>query len=95
MKSVVVVVTVLGLLELALIMLVTRVSDAYDKLVGRPHRARRTTPWLRSVRGESERSEPERYRATAVERVAIVSVVVCVLAFEAWWLLLPRSALPY
>jgi hypothetical protein len=95
MKSVLVVVVVLAMLEIALTILVTRVSDAYDKLTGRPHRARRTSPWLRSLRGEREKSEAGRYRVSAVERVAIISVVLCVLAFELWWLLLPRSALPY
>ena len=95
MSSVLVVVVVLGALEIALAVLVTRVSDAYDKLTGRPQKARRTTPWLRSLGGERQKAEPERYGVSAVERVAIISVVLCVLAFELWWLLLPRSALPY
>jgi hypothetical protein len=95
MESVLVVVVVLGVLEVALAVLVTRVSNAYDKLTGRPKARRRTTPWLRSLGGERQKDEPERYGVSAVERVAIISVVLCVLAFEAWWLLLPRSALPY
>jgi len=95
MKSVLVVVVVLAVLEVTLAMLVTRLSDAYDKLTGRPHKARRTSPWLRSLRGEREKAESGRYGVSAVERVAIISVVLCVLAFELWWLLLPRSALPY
>jgi hypothetical protein len=94
MRSVFVVVVVLAVLEIALAMLVTRVSYAYDKLIGRPH-TRRTTPWLRSLGGERDKPESGRYGVSAVERVAIISVVLCVLAFEAWWLLLPRSALPY
>jgi hypothetical protein len=95
MESLLVVVVVLGVLGIALAVLVTRVSDAYDKLTGRPHKARRTTPWLRSLGGERQKAEPERYGVSAVERVAIISVVLCVLVFELWWLLLPRSALPY
>ncbi len=38
MRSVLVVVVVLGVLEIALAVLVTRVSNAYDKLTGRPAR---------------------------------------------------------
>jgi hypothetical protein len=95
MKAVLVVVVVLALLELALTLLVTRVSDAYDKLTGRPHEARRTSPWLRSLRGEREKSAYDKYGVSAVERIAVISVVVCVLAFEAWFLFSPGSALPY
>jgi hypothetical protein len=94
MTSVLVVVVVLGALEIALALLVTRASNAYDKLTGRPQ-ARRTTAWLRSLGGERQKAEPGRHGVSAVERVAIISVVLCVLAFELWWLLLPRSALPY
>ena len=95
MKSVLVVVVVLAVLEMTLALLLTRVSDAYGKLIGRPRKARRTTPWLRSLGGEREEFEPGRYRVSLVERIAIFSVVVCVLAFEAWFILSPRSALPY
>jgi hypothetical protein len=95
MRSVLAVIVVLGALEIALAALVSRVSNAYDKLTGRPEKGRRTTPWLRSLGGERQKAEAGRSGVTAVERVAIVSVVLCVLAFELWWLLLPRSALPY
>jgi hypothetical protein len=95
MKSFLVVVLALALVETALALLVTRVGDAYDKLIGRPSRARRTPPWLRSLRGEREKSEVAKHGISAIERVAIVSVVLCVLAVEAWFVLAPRSALPY
>jgi hypothetical protein len=94
-KALLVVAIVLALLELGLALLLTRVSDAYNKLAGRPHRGRRTSPWLRSLRGERDKSELRQYGVSAVERIAIVSVVVCVLALEAWFLFSPRSALPY
>ena len=95
MEGVLAVVVVLAALETALVLLVTRVSDAYDKLVGRPHKGRRRTPWLRSLGGENQKSEQDKHGVSAVERIAIVSVVACVLAFEAWFILSPRSALPY
>lgn len=69
-------------------------NAAYDKLTGRPSK-RRTTPWLRSLGNEREQSELEKHGISAVERIAIISVVLCVLAFEAWLIFSPRSALPY
>jgi hypothetical protein len=95
MKAVLVVVVALAVLEMALAQLLTRVGGAYDKLIGRPHKARRTTPWLRSLGGEREKSELGKYGVSVVERIGIISVVVCVLAFEAWFFFSPRSALPY
>jgi len=95
MKSVLVVVVALAVLEIALTLLLTRVSAAYDKLIGRPYKARRTSPWLRSLSGEREKLELGKYGVSVVERIGIISVVVCVLAFEAWFFFSPRSALPY
>ena len=96
MEGVLAVVVVLAAVETALVLLVTRVGDAYDKLIGRPQKGRRrTTPWLRSLGGERQKSEQDKYGVSAVERIAMVSVVACVLAFEAWFFFSPRSALPY
>jgi hypothetical protein len=96
MQSILIVVVVLAVLELALVQLVTKVSDAYDKLTDSPRsKTRRVSPWLRSLSGEREKSEVEKYGVSAIERIAIISVVVCVLLFEAWFFFSPRSALPY
>ncbi len=96
MKGILAVVVVLAALETALVLLMTRVSDAYDKLIGRPHKGRRrTSAWLRSLGGERQKAEQDKHGVGAVERIAIVSVVACVLAFEAWFFFSPRSALPY
>jgi hypothetical protein len=96
MEGVLAVVVVLAALETALVLLVTRLSDAYDKLIGRAHKGRRrTTAWLRSLGGEHQESEQDKHGVSPVERIAIVSVVACVLAFEAWLFFSPRSALPY
>jgi hypothetical protein len=95
-EGVLAVVVVLAAVETALVRLVTKVGDAYDKLIGRPHKGRRrTTPWLRSLGGEDQKSEQDKHGVSAVERIAIISVVACVLAFEAWLFFSPRSALPY
>jgi hypothetical protein len=96
LEGVLAVVVVLAAVEFALVRLVTEVGDAYDKLIGRPHKGRRrTTPWLRSLGGEGQRLERDTHGVSAVERIAIVSVVACVLALEAWFYFSPRSALPY
>jgi hypothetical protein len=95
MKGVLAVVVVLAALEIALAFLVTRVNAAYDKLVGSSPKTRRTTPWLRSLGNEREKYELESNSVSAVERIAIVSVVICVLVLEAWFIFSPRSALPY
>jgi hypothetical protein len=95
MEGLLAVIVVLAALETALVLLVARVSNAYDKLTGRPGNARRRSPWLRSLGGERDKAELGRYGISAVERTAIISVVVCVLALEAWFFFSPRSALPY
>ena len=94
MQSILIVVVVLAVLEFALIQLVTRVSDAYDKLTGR-RQARRRSPWLRSLSGERDEAELGKYGVSTIERMAMISVVVCVLLIEAWLIFSPRSALPY
>ena len=94
MQSILVVILVLGVLEFALIQTVAKVSDAYDKLTGR-RQARRRSPWLRSLSGERDEAELGKHGISLIERTAMISVVVCVLLFEAWLFLSPRSALPY
>ena len=71
------------------------INAAYNKLIGRPPNARRRSPWLRSLGSERDKSELGKHGVSAVERIAIISVVVCVLVFEAWFIFSPRSALPY
>jgi hypothetical protein len=94
MQSILIVVVVLAVLEFGLVQVVTKVSDAYDKLTGR-RQARRRSPWLRSLSGERDEAEVGKYGVSAIERIAMISVVACVLLFEAWFFFAPRSALPY
>jgi hypothetical protein len=94
MRAVFVLVTVLALLEVALIVVLTRLSAAYDELTGRPHAARRTSPWLRSMRGEREEFARERAGISGVERVVVFSVVAAALAFEIWFFFFAGSPLP-
>ena len=94
MRAVFVLVAVLAVLELALTLALTRLSAAYDELTGRPHAARRTSPWLRSMRGEREELARERAGISGVERVVVISVVAAVLAFEIWFFFFAGSSLP-
>jgi hypothetical protein len=94
MQSVLVVIVTLGLLEFALIRLLAKLSDAYDNLTGR-RQARRRSPWLRSLSGERDEAELGKFGISVIERTAMISVVACVLLFEAWLIFSPRSALPY
>jgi hypothetical protein len=94
MRAVFVLVAVLAVLELALTLALTRLSAAYDELTGRPQAARRTSPWLRSMRGEREELARERAGISGIERIVVISVVAAVLAFEVWFFFFAGSSLP-
>jgi hypothetical protein len=89
--SVIVVLAVLvGLLAWALSWL----NDKYDDVTGREAKARYTSPWLRSMRGEREVELRQRTGVSGVEKIVIISVVVAVLAFEIWFFFFAGSSLP-
>lgn len=94
MRAVFVLIGVLALLELALTLALGRVSAAYDELTGRPDSARRTSPWLRSMRGEREEVARKKVGISGVERVVVISVVAAALAFEIWFFFFAGSPLP-
>ena len=88
------VVVVLGLVVLGLVALVSRLSLAYDEATGRPPQRRRTSPWMRSMRGERETAEAKAANLGAVERILIVCVVLAVAALEVWFFFFSGSSLP-
>ena len=94
MGAVFVVVVVLAASCLALASALTWLSARYDDLTGRPAAARRTSPWLRSMRGEREQEARRRYGISGIERVVVFAVVVCVLVFEIWFFFFAGSSLP-
>jgi Tfp pilus assembly protein PilV len=94
MKAVVLVVVVLAVTVLALAKALTRLNTAYDELTGRPMEARRTSPWLRSMRGEREESRRAKDNTTAIEAVMVLSVVAAVLAFEVWIFFFAHAVIP-
>lgn len=93
MRAIFVLVLVLAVLELLLTLALTRLSAAYDDLTGRPHEARRTSPWLRSMRGEREEFARDRQGISVVERIVVLSVVAAALVFEFWFFFLAGSPL--
>jgi hypothetical protein len=94
MGAVGVVIVVLVVSALAMAALLARLTATYDELIGRPLTARRTSPWLRSMRGEREQPERGHRGITATERLIITSVVACVLVFEVWLFFFAGSSLP-
>jgi len=93
MRAVFVVVITLAALELGLTYALTHLSATYDDLTVRPHEARRTSPWMRSMRGEREEFARRRQGISVIERIVVVSVVAAALAFEYWFFFLARSSL--
>ena len=78
----------LGLLAL------TWLSARYDRLTGRPSGEHRTSPWLRSMRGEEENLARARLGTTPVEWIVTVSTVVAVISLEVWFFVFAGSPLP-
>jgi hypothetical protein len=93
MGAVFLVVAVLAAGEIALTFALTWLSARYDELTGRPPAARRTSPWLRSMRGEREDFAKRRQGVSPVERIVVVSVVLCVGAFEVWFFFFADSSI--
>ena len=94
MGAVGVVIVVLAASCLALTMALSWLSARYDELTGRPAAARRTSPWLRSMRGEREEVSRRRHGISPIERVVVIVVVLGVLAFEVWFFFFAGSSLP-
>jgi hypothetical protein len=94
MGALVVVVVVLAVSVFALAAALGWVSATDDRISGRPAAARRTSPWLRSMRGEREEAARARHGISTVERVVVVSVAAAVVAFEVWFFFFAGSSLP-
>lgn len=85
MAAIFVVVAVLAVLSLAAVLALTWLSARYDELTGRPVEERRTSPWLRSLRGEREESRHKRLGISPLERIVVLVVIAAVIAFEIWF----------
>ena len=94
MTAVFSVIVVLAVLVFLLAWILTWLNAKYDELTGRPPAARQTSPWLRSMRDEREVDARAKFGISPVERVVVISVVLAVLVFEAWFFFLAGSSLP-
>lgn len=93
MGAVAVVVIVLAIAVYSLTFLLGRLSAAYDEVVGRPEGTRQAAPWLRSMRAERDELIAESRAFNAVERLVVLSVSACALAFNVWFFFLAGSPL--
>lgn len=93
MAAVVIVVIALAAIVYSLVMALTWLSVAYDRLDGIPPERRRTAPWLRSMRGERSELLPEHRRINAVERIVVLTVGVCAICFNVWFFFFAGSPL--
>jgi heme A synthase len=94
MGAVFLVVLVLAVVEIGLAVALGWLSAKNDALTGRPVAPRRTSPWLRSMRGEREEVSRQSRGISGVERIVVISVVACVIAFEVWFFFFAGSSLP-
>jgi hypothetical protein len=97
MLVVAVILVTIGVLSLVLIRALNSLTQAYDRLTGRPSR-RREASWLRSRDVErldlqKERGAPEA-RPSAVDIILVVSVVVPFVAFEIWFFFYASDPIP-
>jgi hypothetical protein len=93
MGAILVVVVVLVVLEIVLVWILSQLNHAYEQLSPRPEAVRRTSPWLRSMRGEREDFETQRRSLGAMERILIVAVALGVGVFELWFFFLSGSSI--
>ena len=94
MTAVVVVVVSLAVLVAALTLALTWLSARYDQLIGRPSGERRTSPWLRSMRGEGKDLIRGRRGTTALELIVMTTTIIAVMSLEVWFFFFAGSPLP-
>ena len=87
------VVLILALSVFGLGYLLTWLNGKYDELTGRPAAARRTSPWMRSMRDERQEDVERKYGIGGVERVVVICAVAGCLAFEVWFFFFAGSSL--
>jgi hypothetical protein len=74
----------LAVISLVLVMVLKRVSDVYDRMIGAAPEARRHDRWI----ADDGRG---RTALTALERMLVVMVALCALAFEIWFFFFSTS----
>jgi hypothetical protein len=93
MGTVFVVILILAVLEVVLGFALTWLNARYDAVTGRPQKARSTSPWLRSMRGEREDVAKKEAGVSGVERIVAIAMAGGVIAFEVWFFFFAGSSL--
>jgi hypothetical protein len=93
MGAVFIVILVLSVIVGGLTVALARLGAEYDALVGRKPGPREPAPWLRSMRGERVEHQSRHLQMSGVDRLLVVTVLLCVVAFEAWFFLLSGSSI--
>jgi hypothetical protein len=93
MAAIGVTVVALVIQSVILVRLLAALNRSYDALLDREPQ-RWQAPWLKSMRAERTETAAEKRPLSTVERVAIVSVVAAVCAFEVWFFFFAGSSLP-
>jgi hypothetical protein len=93
MGPIVLVVAVFGAMCFVLVRVLARLQDAYARLTGTTGSVRRQVPWLRSMRGERPHDPSEQVRPSPLEVILVLTVVLCVVAFEVWFFLFAGSSI--
>ena len=91
MGPVFVVVVTFAALSFTLAWLLSRLGARYDRVTGQAAQVHRHVAWLRSMRGERPQYPGQHVQVTALEQILIVTVVLCILAFEIWFFFLSGS----
>ena len=94
MTALLAVVATLALTVFLLAWLLAWINGRYDEISGRPKKARQTSPWLRSMRGEREEDIRRESGISGIERIVVICVVAAFLAFEVWFFFFAGSSLP-
>jgi hypothetical protein len=86
MAAIVVVLVVLGLLELAMVLVLAWLTNLYDELIGlqRPEYA---ATWIRRLCAPESAGLNRRLRITTLEGIVVINVYVAVSALAVWLLL--------
>lgn len=91
MGPVFVVIVCFGVFSFTLASLLARLGGVYDRMTGQSAQVHRHVAWLRSMRGERPQYPGQQVQVTALERILIVTVAACALAFEIWFFFFSSS----
>jgi len=85
MTAVVVVVLALGVLEFAMVLVLARLTDAYDALIGLPRDEPQAT-WTRRLCAPESAGVKRRLRISSLEGIVVINVYVAVITLIVWYL---------